>query len=608
MTSASELYALHEKALGADLPWQGGDVVIDWDPSKSKHVLRASEMASDRIKLIPNTSKVRGKTGEWHITGRVEHMNIIRSVFDDHVTVTHAAQVQLKAPPGIAWEPPVPVVAYADRKKQEGLYLIEHQAEDVKATLANGGNGIFAHDQGLGKTIMATHWMSALYVPERNRMLVITTRATLYNWQEEIELHWPGVTTVIADGTLGQKKDAVDEAMAVVDSPVVLITTYDAIRSLTSLKSWGGKKRTDKQKQPKHFQDVNAYWGATVIDEAHRISNPKNVTSMAVGAVGDMSHYRLAMSGTIIRKASDDLWGVMHWVDPELVGSRSWYRDRYSDMVMEWHGRMVNRGFNEKTREELTQILTPIYKRRHKSEIPGMMGRLPTNYLEVPLTSQQEKQYVEMEEQMFSQHDENFLIAENGIVRDLYLRAIACGLVTVGDDGRMSGVGKPSNKMEAILDHITELSGEPGVIGVDNRMFANYISTILTKQKISHGRMVGGRKTYELQAERKEFQEGERQIMIVQYGVGSEGITLTRGNDVLLVQENWNWTETDQLISRVDRHGQEQITNVTVLHSHGTIDKWVREVNIRKMTLAEIINEDGLNMEDMTRGGILASR
>src|SRR5207247_3590158 len=62
-------------------------------------------------------------------------------------------------------------------------------------------------------------------------------------------------------------------------------------------------------------------WRHVILDEAQAIKNPANETSQQLRRIPGRT--RLALTGTPIENGLGDLWSILDYCNPDLVGSRS---------------------------------------------------------------------------------------------------------------------------------------------------------------------------------------------------------------------------------------------------------------------------------------------
>ena len=156
--------------------------------------------------------------------------------------------------------------------------------------------GCLALDMGLGKTptVLAHLARAAASGPA----LVIAPAAVVGNWAAEAARFVPGLRVVIHHGT---SRATAAELAAEIDAADVLITTYaTAVRDIDALAA--------------------SRWATCVLDEAQAIKNPASETAQQLRRIP--SRMRLALTGTPIENGLGDLWAILDFTNPGLVGTR----------------------------------------------------------------------------------------------------------------------------------------------------------------------------------------------------------------------------------------------------------------------------------------------
>ncbi|XP_028942426.1 DNA excision repair protein ERCC-6-like 2, partial [Antrostomus carolinensis] len=72
-------------------------------------------------------------------------------------------------------------------------------------------------------------------------------------------------------------------------------------------------------------------WSAVIVDEAHRIKNPKAQITQTMKSL--KCSVRIGLTGTILQNNMKELWCVMDWAVPGLLGSRLHFKKKFSDPV-----------------------------------------------------------------------------------------------------------------------------------------------------------------------------------------------------------------------------------------------------------------------------------
>src|SRR6478735_2724382 len=212
---------------------------------------------------------------------------------------------------------------------------------------ATGLGACLADDMGLGKTIT----LIALHLHRRDRglakgpTLVVCPASLMGNWEAEIRRFAPGVAVRRFHG--GQRSlDDLTPSDAVPD-PGFVLTTYGTVR-----------------------RDAGALaavsWGLVVADEAQHVKNARSATARALRTVPSAS--RVALTGTPVENNLTELWAILDWATPGLLGSRQAFRKV-------WAG-PIESGLEPTKATQFAGLIGPFLLRRRKSD-PGIAPELP---------------------------------------------------------------------------------------------------------------------------------------------------------------------------------------------------------------------------------------
>ncbi len=159
-----------------------------------------------------------------------------------------------------------------------------------------GLGGCLALDMGLGKTpTILSHLVTTT---GGEPALVIAPPAVVGNWAAEAKKFTPGLKVVVHHGASRAEEEDIAKEAAGAD---VVITTYaTAVRDMDALEK--------------------IQWGRVVLDEAQAIKNPANDTAQQLRRLN--AHSRLALTGTPIENGLGDLWAILDFTNPGLVGAR----------------------------------------------------------------------------------------------------------------------------------------------------------------------------------------------------------------------------------------------------------------------------------------------
>src|SRR5207249_1575242 len=74
-----------------------------------------------------------------------------------------------------------------------------------------------------------------------------------------------------------------------------------------------------------HFKEVS--WAGVVLDEAQNSKNPE--TKQAAAARGLSADYRIALTGTPVENNVGDLWSIVEFLNPGLLGTRAEFKRNF---------------------------------------------------------------------------------------------------------------------------------------------------------------------------------------------------------------------------------------------------------------------------------------
>ncbi|MET9143428.1 SNF2-related protein [Streptomyces sp. NPDC004042] len=427
---------------------------------------------------------------------------------------------------------------------------------DLMTSLGLGG--CLADDMGLGKTVtlIALHLKRA----RREPTLVVCPASLLGNWQREITRFAPGVPVRRFHGP--------DRTLDGLDGGFVL-TTYGTMRSTAPLLA----------EQP---------WGLVVADEAQHVKNPHSATAKALRTIP--SPARVALTGTPVENNLSELWALLDWTTPGLLGPLTSFRAR--------HARAVENGEDEDAARRLARLVRPFLLRRRKSD-PGIVPELPpkteTDH-PVPLTREQAALYEAVVRESMLAIETAQGIARRGLVLKLLtsLKQICDHPALYLKDGDMPGGDRAaarSGKL-ALLDELLDtLLAEDGSALVFTQYvgMARLITSHLAARAVPVDLLHGGTPVPERERMVDRFQEGATPVLVLSLKAAGTGLNLTRAGHVVHFDRWWNPAVEEQATDRAYRIGQTQPVQVHRLITEGTVEDRIAEMLAAKRALAEAV-------------------
>ncbi len=431
--------------------------------------------------------------------------------------------------------------------------------------------GCLALDMGLGKTpTMLAHLNS---VRDKGPALVIAPPAVVGNWASEARRFVPGMRMLVHHGaSRAQGRTDITNAVESVD---LVITTYGtALRDIEALSE--------------------ITFGKVVLDEAQIIKNHTSETAQQLRRLRQDT--RLVLTGTPIENGLGDLWSLMDFVNPGLVGERAPFVAQLSKST-------IGSSVSEQALRTLNGVLV---FRRTKAE-PSIAAELPDRIDELdhcPMTDEQIGLYQAILDELVRDQAEDGAPKKKGAV----LAAITalkqvCNhpAAYTGDDGPLEGRSGKLARLDEIVDQVFA-SGERMLIFTHFARWGDKLATHLTERKgIPVGCYHGGLSRGARDEMIKHFQNGTGPgALVLSLKAGGTGLNLTAASHVVLYDRWWNPAVEDQARDRAWRIGQTRTVVAHRLVCPGTVDERVEEVVQGKRRIANLALPKSSTVNDLS--------
>jgi superfamily II DNA or RNA helicase len=444
--------------------------------------------------------------------------------------------------------------------------LREYQLEGyywMQFLLENRLHGILADDMGLGKTLQSLTHILAEVDSGRNRglpTLVLAPTSVVVNWQREAEKFAPDLSVLILQGPGRKKKfreiprhDVVLTSYALLHRDIELLTEYE--------------------------------FYLLILDEAQHIKNPGAQVTKAAGRL--RSSHRLCLSGTPIENNLGELWSLMHFLMPGLLGSQETFRSTYQTPI--------EKGESEAKRKSLADRVGPLILRRTKHDVAKELPPKTEILHPIEMSEAQKDLYETVRSTMDKQVRQALAIRgqEAQIVfldALLKLRQICChpGLLKGNFASSETAVAaaNASAKFEYLVDLLETLHSEGHRVLVFSQ-FTSMLSVIeayLIETKVSYLKLTGETGNRQELVER--FQGGEGEVFLISLKAGGTGLTLTGADNVIHYDPWWNPAAENQATDRAYRIGQDKPVFVHKLICQNTVEERIQQMQEKKDGLA----------------------
>jgi superfamily II DNA or RNA helicase len=434
--------------------------------------------------------------------------------------------------------------------------------------------GCLALDMGLGKT--PTMLADLLSHAGAGPALVIAPPAVVGNWAAEAARFTPDLKVVVHHGATRASDDQISAEVAKAD---VVITTYGtAVRDIESLEK--------------------VQWDRVVLDEAQAIKNPANDTAQQLRRLS--ARVRVALTGTPIENGLGDLWSILDFTNPGLVGPRPAFIAALSKTSD------TRSGQAEDALRALNGILV---FRRTKSE-PAIAAELPDRIDELDhctMTPEQIGLYQAVLDKLVvgtgpDGDDEGTEPRKGQILAAITaLKQICNHPAAYQDDDRpLEGRSGKLARLDEIVESVYD-AGERVLVFTHFAKWGERLAHHLTQRfdipvSCYHGGLSRGARDKMIADFQAQTGPG---ALVLSLKAGGTGLNLTNANHVVLYDRWWNPAVEDQARDRAWRIGQKSTVIAHRLVCPGTVDERVEEVVAGKRRIADMVLPKSSSLADL---------
>jgi SNF2 family DNA or RNA helicase len=429
-----------------------------------------------------------------------------------------------------------------------------------------GVGAVLADDMGLGKSPQTL----ALLQAERDTgtaagpTLLVCPMSLVGNWQREAAKFTPGLSVHVHHGS--DRLSGLDLAATVAAADLVITSYGVAARDRTVL--------------------AGVPWSRVVCDEAQNIKNARTRQAEAVRSIPARS--RIALTGTPVENRLTELWSIMEFACPGLLGPAERFRQRFAIPI--------ERNADAAATEQLRRLTGPFILRRVKTD-KSVIADLPDK-LEMKvwcnLTPEQASLYQATVDDMMARIE----AAEPGIERRGLVLATMAKLKQVcnhpahllGDGSRLDGRSGKLARLEEICEEITE-AGDRALCFTQYAEFGRMLQPHLAGRlgcpvHFLHGGTPKKRRDDMV----AQFQDGTGpSVFLLSLKAGGTGLNLTAASHVIHVDRWWNPAVEDQATDRAFRIGQRRDVQVRKFVCVGTVEERIDQMIEDKKALAQAV-------------------
>ena len=263
--------------------------------------------------------------------------------------------------------------------------LRPYQIEGVKWLLEHYNNGFgacLADDMGLGKTLQTLTTLVAVQeqlefekaedvqldlfgneIPtpkEYLKALIVLPSSLVFNWYNEARKFTPHFRRI---QYVGNDRKLLSKKLEKYD---LIFTSYSIVsRDISILEKY-------------NFRYL-------ILDESQYIKNKNSKIFKAINQI--KASHKISLSGTPIENSLDDLWSQMQFINPNILGSYSFFAENYKFPI--------EKKQDENSLLELKNLINPFILRRTKEQVLKDLPELSEQIFYCEMEPEQEKLYEE---------------------------------------------------------------------------------------------------------------------------------------------------------------------------------------------------------------------
>lgn len=410
---------------------------------------------------------------------------------------------------------------------------------------------LLGDEMGLGKTLQVIAFLLARHDAFNATSLVIAPVSLIENWKREINRFAPSLDVLVHHGP---KRSGWAAELKCHD--VIVMSYGSAISDLGMLKS--------------------EKWDVLVLDEAQAIKNPDSRRSIAVKAVPH--HFGIAVSGTPFENHILDVWSIMNFAEPALLGDRDSFNKEYPDDL--------------NGASKLETCVTPFILRRTVSQVGGDLPDKIT--IDVPLT-------------LLNDEAESYECVRQAVVDELgsgsaslatlvRLRMFCTHPMVLVDKGPITeplsfspeSLSAKYQYLLTLLDEIVARREKVLIFTSYKRMFSIFHYDLTKRYDAPLFEVDGSTPSDVRQPLVDAFSAVDgAAIFILNPTAAGTGLNITAASNVIHYNLEWNPAKEDQATARAYRRGQDKNVKVYKLYYAGTVEESIYSRMKQKREMAD---------------------
>ncbi|GGE97000.1 DEAD/DEAH box helicase [Flavobacterium limi] len=320
-----------------------------------------------------------------------------------------------------------------------------------------------------------------------------------------------------------------------------------------------------------------------ILDESQYIKNKNSKIFKAINRINTV--HKIALSGTPIENSLDDLWSQMEFINPEILGSYSFFAENFKIPI--------EKKQDENILTELKNLIQPYILRRTKEQVLKDLPELTEQIYYCDMDPEQEKLYEKEKSKA-----RNFLLKTDGSSPDkisiintlMKLRQLSNHPKMIDQDSEID-----SGKYIVVTNYLDNLVKAKQKVIIFSSFVTNlnFYTDWCKENKISFCEITGETPAPKREQQVKLFQEKENPLLFfISLKAGGVGLNITKASYVLFLDPWWNPFAEKQGVGRAHRIGQLNKVNVIRFISKNTVEEKIIKLQENKKLLSDSLLEE----------------
>lgn len=463
---------------------------------------------------------------------------------------------------------------------------------------------------GLGKTLDAI--ASFAWIKERlpaAKLVVITTKSTTYQWEEEVRRYSTLRPTVMTDTYRGLRKSEARYAQMInffeQNDNDIMIVKYDSMRGTRKMTNEvdedGDKKREKLSEEIRTFNKIFRQHRKNIVlvlDECHKFKAERTQNRNLIFNLARFPERIWALTATVIKNGMDEFYSIATAIGIRPLGHMPAFHEEYCL----WRDQYVGNGITKKVLvgyknvAEFKRQMRPFFLGRSQRQVKEPLPKLQTVYHPIDLDARQAKI-------LLDELPNGTLILPPTLIRDamgvwhekerdpenmmtqLSIQQLVANHWALIDRTNEKDylTTKLSPKEEALLEMLDgDYRGEKVVVYTKYRTWIDRLEWLTDNGHFTNRkflRITGAESEKKRNENKKAFQvpDGEYDLIVIN-AAGMEGINLQQAAHMILLDVPWSWGDLIQLVGRMVRMASpHSACTLHVMAAKGTIDEYAIE-------------------------------